>query len=71
MVMKGEQVALVAAFGAGIGATTHSVGINTGNRVVDAAIGIGLAVAGWYIDHDGVGDFVEGFGVGYFLASVL
>lgn len=69
--MKSEEVVLVAAVAAPIGVIAHSSGLTTGNNLYDAAIGIGIAVAGWYLDYDGVGDAVEAFGVGYFLSAVL
>lgn len=70
--MKSEEVVLVGAAGAAVGAVAHGkLGLSTGNAVFDAAIGAGVAVLGWYLDYDGVGDFVEGFGVGYFFDSVL
>ena len=70
--MKAEEVVLIGASGAGAGAVVHGkLGLSTGNAMIDAVIGAAIAAVGWYLDYDGVGDFVEGFGVGYFLDSVL
>lgn len=70
--MKSEEVVLVGATGAAAGAVVHDkFNVSTGNAMLDAAIGIGVAFAGWYTNYDYVSDAVEGFGVGYFFASVL
>jgi hypothetical protein len=69
--MKGEEVAIVASVGATVGVLSRSIGLTTGNTIIDAGIGVGIAALGWYLDYDGVGDAVEGFGIGYFLGAVL
>lgn len=70
--MKAEEVVLIGAVGAGVGAVVHGkFGVSTGNAMFDAVIGAGIAVLGWYLDYDGAADFIEGFGVGYFMDSVL
>jgi hypothetical protein len=73
--MKANVVAGVAAGGAGVGFITQYfakgvpyVGSGVGGFILGAVItGLGAFV----IDMDGVGDFVEGFGVGYAVSSVL
>ena len=70
--MKSEEVILIGATGAAVGAVAHDkFGMTTGNALLDAAIGIGIAAAGWFTDYDGGSDFIEGAGIGYFFASVL
>ena len=69
--MKSEEVVLISAVSATAGAVAHQSGLTTGTAWLDAAIGVGLAAVGWYLDYDGVGDAVEAFGVGYFLSAVL
>lgn len=70
--MKSEEVVFIGAVGAGTGAVIHGkFGISTGNAVLDVGIGVAIAAIGWYMDYDGFGDFVEGFGVGYALDAAL
>jgi hypothetical protein len=73
--MKAEEVSLIAGSGAGVGAFAsryvESVVPFLNNKWINAGVGVALAVAGWVIDMDGVGDFIEGFGVGYTISAVL
>ena len=70
--MKAEEVVIIGATGAAVAAVAHQkLGISTGNALVDAALGIGLAFAGWYTEMDGISDFVEGVGIGYAFDSVF
>lgn len=70
--MKSEEVILIGATGAAVGVVAHDkFSMTTGNALLDAAIGIGIAAAGWFTDYDGGSDFIEGAGIGYFFASVL
>lgn len=69
--MKSEYVVLVGSVGAASGAVAHSSGFTTGNAYIDAGIGIVIAAAGFFTDVDYASDFAEGFGIGYFLDSVL
>ncbi len=69
--MKAEEVSLIAGIGGVSGYAVKKAGIGTGNELIDAIIGAGLAGLGWFMDMDGVGDFVEGFGVGYFAGALI
>lgn len=69
--LKSENVALVSAAGAGTGILAREMGLSTGNQVVDAFAGAAIAVAGYMTSYDGISDFAEGFGIGYFFDSVL
>ena len=69
--MKAEEVVLVAATGAGVGAAARNVGITTGNVLYDVVLGGVIAFLGWYTDYDGISDFVEGFGIGFALDAAL
>jgi hypothetical protein len=70
--MKSEEVVLVGATGAAFGAVAHDkLGLTTGNAVLDAIIGAGIAVSGYLLDKDIIADGLEGFGIGFFLSSVL
>lgn len=70
--MKSEEVVLIGAAGAGTGAVIHGkFGLSTGNALLDVVIGGIVAAIGWYMDYDGVGDFVEGLGVGYAFDAAL
>lgn len=69
--MKAEEVVLIAAVGASAGAVSRKLGLTTGNSAFDAVIGLAIAGIGWFMDYDGAGDFIEGYGVGYFFDSVL
>lgn len=69
--MKSNEVVLVGSAGFGTALAAHTLGAKTGNTYIDAGIGIVAALAGWFMDYDGLGDYVEGFGIGYFLASIL
>ena len=63
---------MIGAVGAGTGAVIHGkFGLSTGNALLDVAIGVIVAAIGWYMDYDGVGDFVEGLGVGYAFDAAL
>lgn len=69
--LTSEELVIVSSVGAISGVTARSLGLSTGNRVFDAIAGGAVALVGWYMDMDGVGDFVEAAGIGYLLASVL
>lgn len=68
---KNDEVALVASVGAVMGAAARGVGLTTGNQYADAAIGAAIAGISYYLDMDGITEFGEGFGVGYFFSSIL
>ena len=70
-IMKSEKVVLISAAGAVVGMELNALNVSTGNRIVDFVIGVGLVVAGHYMDMDGISDFVQGLGVGYALAAAL
>lgn len=74
MAMKGEEVVIVASAGAITGMAVQEfapVPVITGKGLVPAAVGVATAVIGWYIDRDGLGDFVEGLGIGLVAGAVL
>jgi hypothetical protein len=69
--MMSAQVVLISAAGAVVGMELNKLNISTGNRYLDFAIGVGLAVVGYVTDYDGISDFVEGMGIGYAFAAIL
>ncbi len=69
--MKAEEVSLIGAIGGVSGYATKKAGISTGNDIIDAGLGLLVAGFGWFMDMDGVGDFVEGFGVGYLVGALI
>ncbi|MGC8621739.1 MAG: hypothetical protein ACP5U0_07500 [Caldisphaera sp.] len=42
-----------------------------GNNYVNIAIGVGLALLGYFTDFDGVSDFIEAFGIGFVIPAGL
>ncbi len=74
MSLTAEKVSLIASIGAGVGAIANEKIDSpvSGQGYIPAVIGIIIAVIGYkYINIDGVGDFVEGFGVGYALDALI
>ena len=69
--MKQETIVIIASIGAGAGAASRNLGLTTGSAILDAGIGLALAAVGYFTSYNGGSDFVEGFGVGVFLDSVL
>jgi hypothetical protein len=74
MALKSEHVAAIAATGAAVGAVVNEKIKSpvTGSGLIPFAVGAILAVVGYkFIDMDGVGDFVEGFGIGYAIDAII
>ena len=74
MALAAEYVAAIAAVGAGVGAVVNEKVASpvTGSGIIPAIVGIVIAVLAWkFIDMDGVGDFVEGFGIGMALDAII
>lgn len=70
--MKAEEVSLIGGIGAVSGALIREkTPLKTGNAIIDAVVGAIILGAGWFMDMDGIGDFVEGFGVGYLVDSII
>ncbi len=69
--MKAEEVTAIGAVSGVGGYVANKFGIRTGNDLLDAGIGLALAIVGWFMDYDGVGDAVEGFGLGYFAGALV
>ncbi|MEM3264670.1 MAG: hypothetical protein QXH07_01820 [Thermoplasmata archaeon] len=72
--MNAEHVAAIGAAGAAVGAIVNEKVTSpiTGSGLIPFVVGAILAIAGWkFIDMDGVGDFVEGFGIGYAIDAVI
>ena len=70
--MKPEFVSAVGGIGAITGIyAKEKLHLQTGNKWIDTAIGAGIVIAGYFMDMDGVGDFVEGFGLGYLADALL
>jgi len=70
--MKPEFVSATGAIGAVAGAyVKEKFKLQTGNKWIDAVIGAVIFGAGYMLDMDGVGDFVEGFGIGYLADALL
>ena len=46
---------------------------NTGfnNSYINVAIGVGLALLGYFTNYDGVSDFIEAFGIGFVIPAGL
>ena len=74
MALKSEQVAAIGAAGAAVGAVVNEKVKTpiTGSGLIPFAVGAILAILGYkFIDMDGVGDFVEGFGIGYAIDAII
>jgi Zn-dependent alcohol dehydrogenase len=69
--MKEENVVIVSAVSAGAGAVVHQLGVKTGNTLVDAGIGIGVALLGYFSNMGDISNVAEAGGIGYFLSAVL
>jgi hypothetical protein len=70
--MKPEYVSAIGGIGAITGIyAKEKLNLQTKNKWIDTAIGLGIAVAGYFMDMDGFGDFVEGFGIGYLADALL
>lgn len=72
--ISGEMVTLVASAGAVAGMATQELApipVITGKGIFQAFVGIAVAVGGWFLDSDGLGDFVEGYGIGLVAGAVL
>lgn len=72
--MNAEHVAAIGAAGAAVGAIVNEKVTSpiTGSGLIPFAVGAVIAVVGWkFVDMDGVGDFVEGFGIGYAIDAVI
>ncbi|MEM3423823.1 MAG: hypothetical protein QXE51_04595 [Nitrososphaeria archaeon] len=73
--MKAEEVVAIGSVGAIAGAYVNTsapvVPVLTGKGVVPAVVGLAVAVLGYFLDYDGVGDFVEGLGIGLLAGAVL
>ncbi len=73
--MKAEEVSAIAGVGAGLGVFGARYVEKTvpflSNKWLNAGVGAVLGAVGWLMDMDGVGDFVEGFGIGYLLSALL
>jgi len=74
MALKSEHVAAIAAVGAATGAVANEniTSPITGSGIVPAIFGLAIAVIAYmYVDMDGVGDFLEGFGIGMAIDAIL
>jgi hypothetical protein len=69
--MKPELSSAIAGIGAVSGAVVKEKVFSTQNKVIDAVIGAVIFGAGYLLDFDGAGDFVEGFGIGYLASALL
>lgn len=69
--MKSEELVIVSATSAALGAAMHQAGLSTGNRWLDVGLGVVVTAAGYLSNYDGLSDAVEGFGVGIVLDSIL
>jgi hypothetical protein len=74
MTLKAEDVAAIGALGAATGAVVNERVKTpvTGSGILPFVAGAVIALVGWkFLDMDGVGDFVEGFGIGMAIDSVI
>lgn len=74
MALKAEHVAAISAVGAGVGAVINEKVSSpiTGSGIIPAVVGAAIAIISYmYIKMDGVGDFLEGFGIGMAIDALI
>ena len=69
--MKSSEVVLVSAAGVLAGVELNEIGVSSGNRWIDAGIGVGIFMLGHFTNIDGVSDFLEGVGIGYTFKAIV
>ncbi|MEM0050104.1 MAG: hypothetical protein QXW39_06195 [Candidatus Bathyarchaeia archaeon] len=72
--MNAEYVSAIGAAGAAVGAIVNEKVSSpiTGSGLIPFVVGAVIAAVAWkFIDMDGVGDFVEGFGIGMAIDAVV
>ena len=74
--MDAEQVVIVASAGTIAGAYVENkfgrmLPVVGSNNIALAAVGVAIAVGGWYLKMDGIADALEGFGLGWAANAVL
>jgi hypothetical protein len=74
MALKAEDVAAIGAIGAATGAVVNERVKTpvTGSGILPFVVGAAIALIGWkFLDMDGVGDFIEGFGIGMAVDAIV
>ncbi len=73
--MKAQPIVAIAAASAGVGAFSARYAEKAvpvlQNKWINTGLGVGIGILGWLMDMDGVGDAVEGFGIGYTISAIL
>ena len=69
--LASEHLTLLASVSGIAGVLVEESGRISNNNYLNAGIGLGLALLGYFTKYDGVSDVLEAFGIGYLAPAVL
>lgn len=72
--MKGlasEHLTLIASLSGIAGVLVEESGMISNDNYINAGLGIGLALLGYFTKYDGISDVIEAFGIGYASPAIL
>lgn len=72
--MKADYLVVLASAGVISGSVIQAnvaIPVISTNKWLEVSLGAAIALTGFFVDMDGVGDFIEAFGIGYGAAAAL